>query len=94
MSACAIAALLALVLLALALRWLRDARRPPSTRSHPAKPTRPSSGAAHHPDFIPAARFAGCKPKYVFTARDDRLGYHKDQPHFLEDINMCARPTG
>lgn len=54
-----------------------------------AQPTLEAEAPADD-EVIPADRFAGCIPRFVFTTRYGVLGYHRDHPAFPEDVNLCA----
>ena len=40
-------------------------------------------------EYIPADHFGGCRVGYVFTTRNGKLGYHKDHPAYVKDVNLC-----
>lgn len=51
--------------------------------------TPPSQKPLDIPEYVPSDHFEGCRPHYVFTTRDEKLGYHRDRPAFPDDENLC-----
>jgi hypothetical protein len=52
--------------------------------------TPPSQEPLSIPEYLPSDHFEDCRPHYVFTTRDEKLGYHRDHPAFPKDENLCV----